>query len=401
MKKSERISAFVTEIWQWYAQNKRDLPWRDLDLSIEDDTQRAYQVLVSEIMLQQTQVSRVIVIYKRFLEQFPTLQDLASASNKDVILAWRGMGYNSRALRLRDCALRIIENPSTGSGETGQLKTLRQAPSFAFGLREGRQERLENEKRNSQFSIVNSQLGLFPRDMNDLMALPGVGHYTAGAIRNFAFHIPTPCIDTNIRRILHRTFVGPEDREGKWKKDDQYLLKIAEEVLEEAQGKYVDSFLRCFVSSQGGETRIDSNKRINEKTKKRASADWHAALMDFGSIVCTKRNPDWDNCPLTAKGISKSSYKTPANKRTNESTNKRSEPGRYVGSTYIPNRIFRGRVVDELRDELEGLEVEEIGRRVCIDWDPQQHQEWLCAICEKLMKDALLARRGEKFVLAD
>jgi len=106
VKRQERIEGFVEEIWKWYANHKRDLPWRDL--SIKDDTQRAYLILVSEVMLQQTQVERVKIIFKRFLDEFPTLQDLARASNKDVILAWRGMGYNSRALRLRDAAKEIV-----------------------------------------------------------------------------------------------------------------------------------------------------------------------------------------------------------------------------------------------------------------------------------------------------
>ena len=83
------MQLFVSEIALWYARHKRSLPWRDMP--IKNDTERAYRVLVSEIMLQQTQVSRVIIIFKRFLDQFPTLQDLANASNKDVIIAWNGV----------------------------------------------------------------------------------------------------------------------------------------------------------------------------------------------------------------------------------------------------------------------------------------------------------------------
>src|SRR3989338_5172841 len=102
MRRPEKIQIFVSEIWNWFARHKRVLPWRDL--KIEDDTERAYQVLVSEIMLQQTQVSRVETAFPRFLRQFPILPDLARASNRDIIIAWQGMGYNSRALRLRDAA---------------------------------------------------------------------------------------------------------------------------------------------------------------------------------------------------------------------------------------------------------------------------------------------------------
>src|SRR3989338_7349633 len=108
MQQNERIQAFVTIIWKWYSIHKRSLPWRDLPDT--DPTERAYKVLVSEIMLQQTQVPRGMIIYRRFLESFPTLRDLASASNRDVLLSWRGMGYNSRALRLRDAAREIVKN---------------------------------------------------------------------------------------------------------------------------------------------------------------------------------------------------------------------------------------------------------------------------------------------------
>ena len=177
MRQRERIQRFVSVLWDWFDHHKRDLPWRDL--RITDDAQRAYQILVSEVMLQQTQVARVITVYQHFLQLFPELQDLADASNKDVLLAWRGMGYNSRALRLRDAAKEIV-----------QLSEVR---STKYEVR-----------RNCTF---------FPSTMNELTAIKGIGPYTAAAIRNFAFHLPTPCLDTNIRRVLHRAFYGPEHPE--------------------------------------------------------------------------------------------------------------------------------------------------------------------------------------------
>ena len=183
MRRQEHIEAFVEELWSWFAKYKRILPWRDLDIA--DDTERAYRILVSEIMLQQTQGARVESVFPVFLEQFPSLRDLASASNREVLIAWRGMGYNARALRLRDIAR----------------------------------------------SICTEHGGVFPREMNDLQSLKGIGHYTAAAIRNFAFLLPTPCLDTNIRRIIHRTFVGPECPDGTWSKGDDYLLGIAAQAL--------------------------------------------------------------------------------------------------------------------------------------------------------------------------
>jgi len=333
MNQKERIEKFTQAIWEWYARHKRELPWRDL--TIKDDTQRAYQIMVSEIMLQQTQVERVKIVYKNFLQQFPTIGDLANASNKDVILAWRGMGYNSRALRLRDAAREV---------ESGKRKV---------------------------------EKGSFPREMDELISLPGIGHYTAAAIRNFAFDIPTPCIDTNIRRILHRVFVGPENADGEWGMGDRELLKIAEKVLDIAlQGNFSTFHFPL------------------------STSNWHAALMDYGSLVCTKRSPKWDICPLTKAGIMKAAHKVPKRK-VQSAKSKRREPGRQMGAKYIPNRIFRGKVVDELRDATSGLTHAEIGRRVCLDWDATEHTEWLEGIIASLKKDHLIESSGSKLVLAD
>lgn len=323
MNRNERIEKFVSEIRSWYARHKRSLPWRDL--AIKDDTKRAYRILVSEIMLQQTQVSRVIVIYKRFLRQFPRLADLAGASNKDVIMAWRGMGYNSRALRLRDAA-RVI-----------------------------------------------AQTKMFPRTVDHLLAIPGIGPYTAAAIRNFAFNLPTPCIDTNIRRILHRTFIGPENADGTWKMNDERLLKLADVVLRHAM-QYL------------------------------TPADWHAALMDFGSLVQTKNKPRWDVCPLTAAGVMVTTPKrwkklemVARNKqRANE---QRREPGRFVGFRFIPNRIFRGKIVDVLRDTDRGLSLETIGKEICIDWE-DCHKKWLKSLIKKLVQDGFVTERRTVYQLS-
>lgn len=336
MKNEERIAGFVEEIWAWYARHKRTLPWRDL--VIRDDTQRAYMVLVSEMMLQQTQVPRVIIIFKRFLDQFPTIADLARASNKDVILAWKGMGYNSRALRLRDAA---------------QI-------------------------------IMSEYQGIFPKEMDQLLSIKGIGPYTAAAVRNFAFNIPTPCIDTNIRRILQRTFVGPDDRvevRGSGSAGDKELLKIAAVVLEKAIG---------------GDRRPETGDQ-----GVRDAANWHAALMDFGSLVQTKSNPKWDICPLTEKGLMKA---TPENYKpltlTSSLTLSRKEPGRMMGAKYIPNRIFRGRIVDELREHQDGLAFEAIGSGICHDWSPE-HRPWLEQLLLKLKADGLIAVRKDLYVLGE
>lgn len=330
MRQEERIQHFVEEIWQWYARHKRKLPWRDL--AIEDDTQRAYMILVSEVMLQQTQVPRVQIIFKQFIERFPTIRHLAKATNRDVLIAWRGMGYNSRALRLRDAAS----------------------------------------------VIVDEWAGVFPKEMEALLTIKGIGLYTAAAIRNFAFNLSTPCIDTNIRRILHRTFIGPENPDGTWKKDDKYLLKLASEVLRVAIIVFDES--------------------------SRRPSDWHAALMDFGSLIQTKSNPKWHLCPLTAAGIMKATPKNFPFPRPNglcsgQAVSHSKEPGRFVGSKFIPNRIFRGKVVDLLRDHPQGLTLERLGEEICLDWSREQ-KPWLRGLLGGLRRDALVRRKKEKFVLS-
>ncbi|MDB4978989.1 MAG: hypothetical protein JWM56_1175 [Candidatus Peribacteria bacterium] len=342
MNQIDASLVFAERLWLWFETHKRTLPWRDLDIS--DDTQRAYMVLVSEIMLQQTQVSRVIIIFKNFLEQFPTIRHLADASNKDVILAWRGMGYNSRALRLRDAAR----------------------------------------------TIVDTYKGEFPGELHELLAIKGIGPYTAAAIRNFAFHLPTPCIDTNIRRILHRVFAGPEtvDEEGKekWELNDRKLLLIADDTLRIAL-----------------ESVPINQEPINPFGKLRtgqSTQNWHSALMDFGSAVCTKSAPKCDICPMAKDGLCTSAFRVQAilkKRKKKEST----EPGRLVGSVFIPNRIFRGRIVETLRDSSGGMSLQEIGSIITVDWSFDDHSVWLSGLLVKLEKDEMVKKMGEVFVLAE
>ncbi len=142
------IPSFQEKILIWYQENKRDLPWRK--------TTDAYKILVSETMLQQTQVDRVIPKYEAFLKQFPTIQQLATASRGDVLALWSGLGFNSRAVRLHELAKTVTEKYN----------------------------------------------GKLPKDHELLLSLPGVGPYTANAILSFAFNMPCACVDTNIRRIL-------------------------------------------------------------------------------------------------------------------------------------------------------------------------------------------------------
>lgn len=329
MRAPNRATAFAKAMWQWFPAHKRTLPWRALSLA--DETQRAYMILVSEVMLQQTQVARVEVLFKRFLREFPTIHDLARASNREVILAWRGMGYNSRAIRLRDAAREIVEK-FLGGG--------------------------------------------FPRGMAELQSIRGIGLYTAGAIRNFAFNLPTPCVDTNIERILHRVFVGPKRPDGSRKHGEKQMLALADRLLSFALETAVPPSLT--------------------KRQKR-TANWHAALMDFGSLVCRKNKPRCEECPM-AQGICKSAFRVKMQERDATSMKSR-EPGRLVGSVFVPNRIVRGRVVEALRDAHAGLTLEQIGKQISVDWSTVRHRKWLANILSTLARDQLVTRRKSKYLL--
>ena len=175
----------------WFAETARDLPWRR--------TRDPYAILVSEVMLQQTQVARVLERYEPWLERWPTPAALAAAPAADVLRAWSGLGYNRRALNLQNAARRVVE------------------------------------------------LGEFPRDIEGLERLPGIGPYTARAIACFAFGAQVTALDTNVRRVLERS-LGTTD-----------------------------------VAPPAGR-----------------AWDWNQALFDLGAQVCLARIPRCDRCPLAA-----------------------------------------------------------------------------------------------------
>lgn len=146
-------SPFSTALLKWYDQAKRDLPWR-----VASGFPDPYHVLVSEAMLQQTQVATVIPYFARFLEAFPTVQHLARSDEQRVLRLWQGLGYYSRARNLRKAAIAIVE----------------------------------------QFQ------GQVPSDVASLLSLPGVGRYTAGAVASLAFDTPAPILDGNVVRVVCR-----------------------------------------------------------------------------------------------------------------------------------------------------------------------------------------------------
>lgn len=156
----ERDRAFSRHLRAWYRRNGRDLPWRR--------TRDPYRVLVSELMLQQTQVARVLVYYDRFLERFPSLARLARAQPRQVREAWDGLGYYARARNLHRLA-REITQLGASPNET------------------------------------------LPDDPRRLRELPGIGDYTAGAVASFAYERRAELVDTNVARVLRRAFVPTAD----------------------------------------------------------------------------------------------------------------------------------------------------------------------------------------------
>ncbi|HII68507.1 TPA: A/G-specific adenine glycosylase [Candidatus Woesearchaeota archaeon] len=148
MVSDEQIRRFQKKVLSWYKKNRRDLPWRN--------TTDPYHILLSEVMLQQTQVDRVIPYYEKFLLAYPTLLDLAAAGRKEILALWSGLGYNSRVVRLHKLCKELAAHHQ----------------------------------------------GTFPHSEEELRKLPGIGPYTANAILAFAFNREVAVVDTNVRRVI-------------------------------------------------------------------------------------------------------------------------------------------------------------------------------------------------------
>jgi A/G-specific adenine glycosylase len=170
-----RVRALQTRLLSWYEANRRDLPWRR--------TNDPYAVLVSEIMLQQTQVPRVVARFREWLEAWPDLESLAAAPLADVLQRWQGLGYNTRARRLQECAALAVAGAARGS-------------------------RAE-----------------LPRSLDGLRALPGIGPYTARAVLIFAHDADLAAVDANVRRVLTHELDLPEHL------GDRALQAVAESAL--------------------------------------------------------------------------------------------------------------------------------------------------------------------------
>jgi A/G-specific adenine glycosylase len=264
-------------------------------------------------MLQQTQVDRVLPKYKQFLEAFPTLEALAEAPTSKVISVWAPLGYNMRAVRLQSIAQQVIAEYH----------------------------------------------GHIPDTIEELLKLKGIGRYTAGAIACFAYHKQVATVDTNIRRVLHRIFLGLELPQPKV--DDGQMLQLAEQVLPLGQ-----------------------------------AYAWNQALMDMGATICTSTNPLCPDCPLQEvcqAYTDMSQYSLfPSGSVLRQLRKVAEKKSGYQTTPFTStNRYFRGRIIDHLRllADDQRITLNELGAKIkpefCDDDLP-----WIQKLVQGLAKDGLL-----------
>ena len=233
----------------WERHGRHDLPWRA--------TTDPWAVLVSELMLQQTQVPRVVPRYHAFLERFPTPAACAAAPLGDVVRAWEGLGYNRRAVNLHRCATAVVEHHG----------------------------------------------GVLPDSLPELLALPGVGPYTARAVLVFAFEHDVGLVDTNAGRFVARALAG------------RPVAAKEAQALADAAVPPGDSWR------------------------------WGSAVFDLGAAICTKRDPRHDDCPLRDHGCAWAAAGFPEPDPVVGSAGISGPQSRFHGS----DRQGRGRLVDALR----------------------------------------------------
>jgi len=215
---SAELPAFQSQLLGWFAQAKRDLDWRQ--------TRDPYRVWISEIMLQQTRVAAVRPYYRRFMERFPTVDALARARPEAVLRSWAGLGYYSRARNLHRAAKEIV-------GRHG---------------------------------------GDFPRRIEEALALPGIGHYTAAAVLSIAYGEPHAVLDGNVARVLARlgAIRGDLRRPKRWRE----LTAVANALLPVQAAPATEA--------PAG-----------------PSGDWNQAMMELGATLCTPRAPQCAVCPVS------------------------------------------------------------------------------------------------------
>lgn len=285
----------------WFAKHGRSFFWRRKERD-------PYIVLVAELMLQQTQASRVDEYLPKFLDRFPSIKHLAKANTSDVIKAWQGLGYNRRALNLQRAAQQV----------------------------------------------VNEYAGIFPSDEKSLLALPGVGLYTARALQAFSFRKDVSVVDVNIERVISRLAKKMKSSSDMLPMNDVH--SINEAILPKGQ-----------------------------------SEQWHEALMDLGATIC-KKNPKCDICPLQKHC---SSYTT-LSKQEVTAVPKKTNEKQYFGS---PKRIWRGRVLKHI-SSTEKTTTKEILKAIrSYSTDSKEFEAFIDIVISDLTKDGFIIKSGRSISL--
>ena len=221
------MRSFRRRLLAWYARAARDLPWRR--------TRDPYRVLVSEFMLQQTHVSRVAEYYPRFLKRFPDLAALAQAKPRAVREAWDGLGYYARASNLHALA-RVVSRDCHGT---------------------------------------------LPARPEELIKLPGIGPYTAGAVASFAYEKSVPAVDTNVARVIQRVFFGSREQGAVPSAAGRKRGSHRQVLLPAPRSREIWQLARALVPKDG-----------------KLAWKFNQAVMELGAVICVARKPKCPECPV-------------------------------------------------------------------------------------------------------
>ena len=274
----KKIYQFQKHILNWYAENKRDLPWRQLPFDTRLQQRDPYKILVSEIMLQQTQVQRVISKYEVWLTRFPDIPSLAEASTAEVLKYWSGLGYNRRALYLQKLARKLVE------GSPRELASLKLRKAVGA-------KRKEEKITNFPLHLGERQDEIsWPRTEGELVKLPGIGKYTARALLCFAFNQQVAVVDTNIRKVILtqlQSLCHCEEHSDECKLlDESRYQTVPDEAISSLADRTM-GLLHPSINSGLAMTLKDRDiENIAEQLLPHGKAyEWNQALMDYSSAM--------------------------------------------------------------------------------------------------------------------
>jgi A/G-specific adenine glycosylase len=283
------LDALHHAVLGWYGENARDLPWRRPDAT-------AWGVLVSEVMLQQTPVARVLPVWQEWVARWPAAADLAAEPPGEAVRAWGRLGYPRRALRLHAAATTIVE-------------------------RHG---------------------GAVPSRLEELRALPGVGAYTAAAVAAFAFGRRHAVVDTNIRRVLARVVEG---------------RALPAPSLTAAETRLAERLLPVDADDTNDADHVDETA---DRVLPPLSPRWNVAVMELGALVCTARSPRCDACPVQERcrwhGLGRPAHDGPPRRGQAWSGTDRQARGRIMAIARAAHGpVTVGQLSDAWEDEEQGM----------------------------------------------